>query len=889
MLYLLIVSCFAQFLNDPVEKFLRYGGQTAFAMQKLQNSLYVLSNSSSSVYLYKVSEDFLISSEVLRLEGENIYGPVKLFSNSTMVFVVVSVFFVNSKEIPALSTSVLPSLSTQQVLFLIISQSSAGVVWSEFVGDCFGGNNWGLDGFYYSSSILLLLKDTCTPGKLVLQTVGLSKYHISASGDLARFFIMQSFLYVISSAKDLFICKFDLLLAPQWNVTILNTLLVDYKITTNGILILTSSSFYQVTSTGKVTVSNIISGVTFQSLSMINGDFYAFGTNGKIGELYWISSSLFINSQREYMNITRFIDIIPAVGTHFFLLLNSDKDFYISKNTQGNSMLIVSANQPFALSNCGVSCNTCFGTTQDQCFSCKYYEITAENINSCGVCDISCSICFGPNFNQCSQCTTGYIFSGTSCYKDLNCPDGYFQSLLLYSCVSCNTLCQKCFGPSSNDCLQCIDSYFLDQNTCISTCPSGKYPVDQTCKLCDPSCYNCTGPTSSNCSACPPNLYFYNNSCISSCPAQSYALSNFCYSCSSFCSFCSQSGCSLCEKGYFVKGFFCENCIENCVDCMDKQSCKVCEEGFLFDSFTQTCKRPCPVGYFYSEDLDVCVVCAAQCSTCFGPSSSNCTSCTEGYLLFGTTCEHTTECPESFYQLNNTCYQCTSNCLTCKDSKNCTSCISNYSYINNSCIDCTINDCPCSSNCVKCSNGLCLQCTLDKYLRNSLCVDYCEPSEYLINNTCYCSVLCKSCPNELCVDCIDNYFLLNGTCEPCSPNCEKCNSFESCEICQANYSLYNSKCIEKCPENYSSSNQICIKCGQRCSQCNGNLCLQCMDLLDLYGTYELLNGTCTENLDCIQGYHLSENAEKCLANSNYQQIEDLLSVFPLLTSLLSVN
>jgi len=80
-----------------------------------------------------------------------------------------------------------------------------------------------------------------------------------------------------------------------------------------------------------------------------------------------------------------------------------------------------------------------------------------------------------------------------------------------------------------------------------------------------------------------------------------------------------------------------------------------------------------------------CIACDPICYLC-NISSTNCLSCKNGYILFGTNC--VTQCPVNNYyldSLNNICKTCQSPCLNCQSIILCTSCLTGY-LSNNSCV-----------------------------------------------------------------------------------------------------------------------------------------------------------------------------------------------------------
>ena len=897
MIYLgfLFALSHSQYLNNPVDNYLRFSNSSSISILHLKNSLFLLSNTSSSLMVHRISADLSMSSTIFTLSGENTYSGIKLFSNSTQLYLLASVFVRNITEIPLLTSVVSPSLLTNQVLLIRISLTSFSVISSEWTGKCFNGSTWGLDGYYYSPSIVLLLRDTCTPGSVVLQTVNFNIYTLNLTGNTGRVLIINSYLYIILSSQDLQIAQYDLYLTQIWNISIYNNILVDYAVNSNTLAILSSSSLYLLTKNGQIQSTLPFGGYSLQSLTEINGDFYIFGLSlnpptsspPTTGELFWISPSLTPLSQRSYQNITNFLSILPGNSTEFFVLLNTNTSFYTSiAPTETPSGLLFTTNQPFAQSVCDPSCNTCYGNTSQTCYSCRYYETASFSPNSCGICDISCSVCYGPSFSQCSQCSSGYLLSSSSCYKDLKCSVGYFQSFLLYSCIKCDGACTSCVGPSSNDCEVCSQAYYLEGTSCVSACPAGTYAEGQVCEVCSEECQTCEGPRNADCLSCAAGMYLFNGTCVGACPGESYAEYPDCYPCGSGCLACSATACNNCSGGFFLEGYKCRECIGNCKKCANATGCEKCVDGFYYDQAKKGCEMHCPAGTYFSDSSNQCMNCSDTCASCEGLSALNCTACISGLVLFNSTCIESSACTGPYYLTNKTCLPCPQNCLVCSDIDACTTCAPGFLSLNNSCMDCSLGQCSCGTACLNCTQGICSNCQNSTFLKDGVCVQQCDASDFVINSTCYCSETCVSCTSNECTQCFAGRYLINGTCPSCAEACQRCNSAEVCEECTAGYSIFNNTCTGQCPSGYSSVRGVCIECGQRCLACTEGGCIQCEDALDLYGTYQLESGECLENITCIQGYLYSLSQQQCIQGPQDVQAIDMILVSPILSRLL---
>ena len=137
--------------------------------------------------------------------------------------------------------------------------------------------------------------------------------------------------------------------------------------------------------------------------------------------------------------------------------------------------------------------------------------------------------------------------------------------------------------------------------TCLPACDFGKY-LDGSCLSCGP-CERGCDRNDDNCSLCGDLL---------------------CEVCGSLdkCSSCVEharlDGKCACEKGFYLKGFYCESCAddsENCLECDDK-GCAVCAERF-----------------FVSQGK--CSSCQERCSKC---NETECLSCIKHSYLKSSSC-----------------------------------------------------------------------------------------------------------------------------------------------------------------------------------------------------------------------------------------------------------
>jgi len=81
-------------------------------------------------------------------------------------------------------------------------------------------------------------------------------------------------------------------------------------------------------------------------------------------------------------------------------------------------------------------------------------------------CDPSCTSCFGPTNNQCYSCTSGYFLLGNACLTQcpllaipsinicaISCPNNYYKIQSTMMCEPCSMGCNTCSGPLDSDCI----------------------------------------------------------------------------------------------------------------------------------------------------------------------------------------------------------------------------------------------------------------------------------------------------------------------------------------------------------------------------------------------------------------------------------------------------
>ncbi|CDW80339.1 UNKNOWN [Stylonychia lemnae] len=200
----------------------------------------------------------------------------------------------------------------------------------------------------------------------------------------------------------------------------------------------------------------------------------------------------------------------------------------------------------------------------------------------------------------------------------------------------------------------------------------------------------------------------------------------------------------------------------------------------------------------------------------------------------------------------------------------------------------------CDGSCSLCTiQKECLSCSQPSdspLFQNGKCISECKSGYFESNNTCLpCSINCQSCQsfdqcllcqnsNQLLADgkCITNSKCPNGTklnylgqCVQelnCQDNCTQCGvNTNYCYICKDNMISLNGKCVLKCPESYfENSKRQCEKCKSICDQCldRADMCTKCKDDVFSNNKLDLQKHTCVK--ECSNGSIDSEtNSNQC--------------------------
>ena len=367
----------------------------------------------------------------------------------------------------------------------------------------------------------------------------------------------------------------------------------------------------------------------------------------------------------------------------------------------------------------------------------------------------------------------------------------------------------------------------------------------------------CTGPNNTQCNSCYTSYFFYNGECLLNCPIGYFGQTTIreCERCDISCQTCSGSynyQCTSCPAGYYYNAGFCSNSTP-----------------------------PCSTSQFANPVNNSCTNCIAPCSTCNGPTSYNCTSCS-GLYLINSTCIAT--CPANYYADGSAwkCQACGIGCAAC-NATTCLACISGYYFFSTSSPTCTLTCIagyvadPTSLQCVNCNDTNCMNCTS----KSSLSCVQCNSGYSLYNAQCV-------------TTCLSNYF--NSTTAPyscisCNPTCTTCtgSSSTSCTSCSGNLLFYNSQCITTCPFNYIPRLDLnqCIlnNCSSLCLSCSGIYfnCTSCLSGAFYY--YNYCYSKCPDRTFAINSicYDCHYSCMNCVG-PNHDQCESCTSPYFLLNN-----
>ncbi|KAL4432237.1 hypothetical protein ABPG74_020205 [Tetrahymena malaccensis] len=153
-----------------------------------------------------------------------------------------------------------------------------------------------------------------------------------------------------------------------------------------------------------------------------------------------------------------------------------------------------------------------------------YYKYEGQQ---CLECYGKCSQCTGPGYNQCTKCNLDYILINNTCYESDVCYDtmpgcricyqntcyqcqiGYYMDQS-NQCQPCSSDCLACFN-TPNFCTQCLSNQFLSENQCIDQqdAMEGCLALDQNSqKVCIQCSDSYTLDENGKCQYCPDKQFY---------------------------------------------------------------------------------------------------------------------------------------------------------------------------------------------------------------------------------------------------------------------------------------------------------------------------------------------------------------------------------------------
>ncbi|CAD8121341.1 unnamed protein product [Paramecium sonneborni] len=358
-------------------------------------------------------------------------------------------------------------------------------------------------------------------------------------------------------------------------------------------------------------------------------------------------------------------------------------------------------------------------------------------------------------------------------------------------------------------CLKCSD-----QNTCEiwnstydstivkfsqDECLSYQYFDKDTfrCLQCPLTCLTCTSKI--DCQLCQPTYTQTKQGCV--CLLDQYENLNQCLNCPNECNQCLSStycvecliqnnrqlknGECKCRDGYYPieEDPQCQLCHQYCKTCFGPTSsdCLTCSAIARIEQIESTCK--CPTKTYYSDALQKCSDCYYSCQTCFSSTIDGCLSCdpSQNRILKGLICE----CASGYYDVLNICTE----CPTALDT-NQNQC---YKQCNNNQIWHTIT-------CDTCASGFELKVGQCYPICGDLQITGYEQCDDNNTNLCFncqfkCPIHCQTCDSTTTLPCPDycGDGIISG-----NEECEDGNNiqYDGCFDCKFQCQLECTKCIK---------------------------------------------------------------------------------------------
>lgn len=486
-----------------------------------------------------------------------------------------------------------------------------------------------------------------------------------------------------------------------------------------------------------------------------------------------------------------------------------------------------------SISICDLCIDIKFVDTDETCQDCS--PGTKPNGLICVDCtdDINCLKC-PVDLNICEKCVSTHAVIDGLCSD--SCPDFYYVALDGVNCNECTfNDCKLC---DEYECLECDDKFGLEYGDCVTCDSADRYVGGFECVHCNEENINWEECTAGGVTKCSDHLNYVDNGVCTVCPNNKYSKNN---------------------------GKTCGSCFDiNCGTCTDdiSTSCTKCSVGYKL--ITEGCEL-CPTG-----KSDGLVCCHKSCSTCNGPSRSECLTCLDTNININT--DFTCSCPSGSYIKGYAplaCESCPESCDECLSAVLCTDCAAGTTLATSSPFLC-LKTAPClDAKCQLCYlSEICVLCKLPYYLDVITC-QTCLTGQFSKITECgSCSTGCSTCTDEnictqcdirsiregnRCVDCDKTGFSLANDVDCCAygtrpnadrsqcvactiPNCEICRvnqfSVEICDSCFNPYETIDNLSCTMCPDGkYTLHTPYCANCNssecKRCSDGSATSCTEC--------------------------------------------------------------
>ena len=342
--------------------------------------------------------------------------------------------------------------------------------------------------------------------------------------------------------------------------------------------------------------------------------------------------------------------------------------------------------------------------------------------------------------------------------------------------------------------------------------------------------------------------------------------------------------CELLEKlksSYYLKDNVYYPCIENCKECENGNSCNTCDMNFKLN-----------------DDKTECISKVENCEEY--NAEETCKKCKENYVLLKgkenqISCIKESDLGSQYFSITESgiiyyikCSDSISNCFSCNSATVCTNCDNNFGLYDNNCVDLSSKKYYYDTNDLKyklCSSKLegCETCT--KNSNSELyCIKCSSTYAFVYGNPDKC-ILESNVINDdsLFKDSEGNYYSCSDSKYHSVEKCLNCKNKDYCELCQNDYSLFNSKklCLSDSDINekkyyldpIDNNYYLCSKKIQGCNKCeNANICIECNSD---YGLDE--NNKCVLLSIAISKYYLDLSTGKYISCNKIENCEECSS------------